>query len=72
MATPAVTVWALQPTIEVVATLKFAVPPAADWLTVAVKVTESPKLDGLSDDVTAVVVAILLTTWENETDVEVA
>jgi hypothetical protein len=45
----------------VVSSLKVTVPVAIDGVTVAVKVTESPKFDGLSDDVTPVAVDAWLT-----------
>ena len=45
----------------VVSSLKVTVPVAVDGVTVAVKVTRSPKVDGLSDDVTPVDVDALLT-----------
>ena len=37
--------------------------PGATALTVAVKVTDSPKTEGLSDEVTLLVVAAWLTVW---------
>ena len=45
----------------VVSSLKVTVPVAVVGVTVAVKVTRSPKVDGLSDDVTPVDVDALLT-----------
>lgn len=45
----------------VVLSLKVTVPVAVDGVTVAVKVTRSPEVDGLSDDVTPVDVDALLT-----------
>ena len=52
--------------------LKVTVPPGvpvAVVLTVAVKVTDCPKLDGFNDDVTVVEVASLFTTWLNAPEV---
>ena len=43
--------------------------PAAPVVTVAVKVTASPTFEGLSDEVTAVVVAFLFTSWLNTAEV---
>ena len=45
-------------------TVPVAVPaPGETGLIVAVKVTDSPKTEGLTEDVNAVVVLALLTTW---------
>ena len=61
--------------IEVTPSLKVTVPlgvPVAVVLTVAVKVTDWLKVDGLRDEVTAVVVASLFTTWLNAVELLVA
>jgi hypothetical protein len=44
-------------------TLNWTVPVAVDGVTVAVKVTAWPKVDGLTDEATAVVLVALLTVW---------
>jgi hypothetical protein len=53
---------------DVVPSLKVTVPVAVDGVTVAVKVTRSPEVDGLSDDVTPVDVDALLTINEPEAE----
>jgi len=45
--------------------------PGALATTVAVKVTDWPLFDGLSDEVTVVVVASLFTVWVNAEEVRV-
>jgi hypothetical protein len=52
--------------------LNVTVPVAAGALTVAVKVTESPKADGLRSDATTVVVAAGFTVWVMPGDVDPA
>ena len=57
--------------------LKVTVPvgvpePGAVAVTVAVKVTDAPKSDGFAELLTAVVVAVLLTTWLTADEVLVA
>jgi hypothetical protein len=49
-------------------TVPVGVPPNSP-LTVAVKVTDCPDLDGFSDDVSAVVVVAVATLWVNSPDV---
>ncbi len=51
-------------------TVPDGVPPAGLLVTVAVNVTESPDADGLSDDVTPVVVGMFVTVWTTEFDVD--
>ena len=54
-------------------TVPLGVPtPVAVVVTVAVKVTACPTFEGLSEEVTAVVVVFLLTTWLNAVEVLVA
>jgi hypothetical protein len=51
-----VTAWAEQPAIELAPSLKLTVPVGLMPLTVAVKVTDAPTVDGLSELPSAVVV----------------
>ncbi len=51
-------------------TVPVAVPVAVDETTVAVKVTELPKVDGLESDEILVVVAALFTVCERTVDVD--
>jgi hypothetical protein len=51
--------------------LNVTVPVAVGALTVAVKITEAPKVDGLELDVTTVVVAAGFTVWVMGADVDV-
>jgi molybdenum cofactor biosynthesis enzyme len=53
----------------VVPSLNVTVPVAADGETVAVKVTDEPKPDGLEDEATVTVVFALLTVWVKTEDV---
>jgi hypothetical protein len=50
--------------------LNVTVPVAVGALTVAVKITEAPKVDGLELDVTTVVVAAGFTVWVMGADVD--
>jgi hypothetical protein len=50
--------------------LNVTFPVAVDGVTVAVKVTEAPKADGLELEVTFVVVAALFTVWMTALDVD--
>jgi hypothetical protein len=50
--------------------LNVTVPVAVEALTVAVKVTEAPYVDGLRLDVTAVVVTAGFTVWVRGADVD--
>jgi hypothetical protein len=51
-------------------TVPLGVPvPGADTVTVAVKVTDCPNVDGLTDETTAVEVPALFTVWVNTGDV---
>ena len=52
--------------------LNVTVPVAVDGVTVAVKITEAPKVDGLRLDVTTVVVAARFTVWVMGADVDAA
>lgn len=47
----------------VLPSLNVTVPAAADGVTVAVKVTEAPNVEGFADEATVVVVFALLTVW---------
>jgi hypothetical protein len=53
----------------VLPSLKVTVPVAVDGVTVAVKVSDAPYVDGFADEVTAVVVFALLTVWVRVDDV---
>jgi hypothetical protein len=52
--------------------LNVTVPTATDGKTIAVKVTEVPKVDGLRLDVTNVCVAARPTVWVKAADVDAA
>jgi hypothetical protein len=56
---------AVQPAIEVVPSKKFTVPVGATPLTVAVKVTLVPAVDGVNELPIPVVLVALLTVWES-------
>ena len=52
-----------------VPSLKVTVPVAPDGVTVAVNVTEVPKVDGFADELKPRVVLVLLTVWVSVGDV---
>ena len=58
--------------IEVAPSLKFTVPVGALPLTVAVKVTLVPKVDGVNELPIPVVLVTLLTVWESAALLDVA
>jgi hypothetical protein len=49
--------------------LNVTAPPAVDGETIAVSVTVSPKLDGFGEEVSVVVVGVLVTVWETTGEV---
>ena len=63
VATPAVTVLAPQPVIVVPLSEKATVPPLGVGVTVAVKVTLWPTIEGFGEDTTWVLVAVVFTVW---------
>ena len=72
VATPAVTVpvpSAVAPSLNVTVPVMVPVPPL---VTVAVKVTDCPTLEGLGDEVNAVVVVFRFTTWLTAVEVLVS
>ena len=56
---------AVQPLIELAPSLKFTLPVGALPLTVAVKVTLLPAVEGVSEVARPVVLATLFTVWES-------
>jgi hypothetical protein len=63
---------AAQPAIEVAPSRKFTVPVGAEPLTVAVKVTLVPAVDGVNELPTPVVLVALFTVWESAGLLDVA